>query len=332
MSEAPHHGGLNPRPTWLLRNERARADAELDAAATEICARGWPLRCVSLEDFEGEDFVAQLRAMLGAATEAGAERIALAGGDGTMHAFVEAWAAVDRAKLALVPLPYGTGNDLCRSLARLELPAVQQLESALLDPPRPMDLVVVEGPERPRRWMINAATIGAATRATSAASSEAKDHMGWLAYVIEGLRQAEVEPWGLRAVVDGETAFEGEALFAAVANGRTAGGGWVVAPDAWLDDGCIDLRILGADTPLSGALLEQLWERLRGLAEPKAKADSAYRQLRGRRIELHFEPTQPCNLDGESFEANPLCFEVHARALAVVGSGAAPGFEGQPSD
>jgi diacylglycerol kinase (ATP) len=165
----------------------------------------------------------------------GITRLVVAGGDGTQHWAAQALAGTDCA-LAVVPL--GTGNDLAATLrlpSDLE-PAVRQ---ALTGPVRSIDLVRVGD-----RYAIGYVGVGFDAEVARFANREVKLLRGPLVYfyaVIHTLITFEPPSF---TVESDHGHFSGRAMFVVAANLPRFGGGMLIAPDAAIDDGLLDLVIL----------------------------------------------------------------------------------------
>ncbi|MGY1780106.1 diacylglycerol/lipid kinase family protein [Geodermatophilus sp. SYSU D01036] len=179
-------------------------------------------------------------------------RLAVAGGDGSVHAVV---AALDRAgaldpadPLGVVPL--GTGNDLAGALGLPDDPAAAA-RCVLDGPPRPLDLLRDDA----GGVVVNAVHAGIGVRAADEAAG-LKERLGVLAYpvgaAVAGIAGAEHR---LRVTVDGAvvTAPAGWAadgatplLMVGVCNGPTIGGGTALAPGADPGDGLADVVVSAA--------------------------------------------------------------------------------------
>ena len=104
----------------------------------------------------------------------------------------------------------------------------------------------------------------------------------------------------------------GKLLVLAVGNGRQAGGGHVLCPDALLDDGLLDVSIL-PDPPR-----EERAEALRDLIrEGKASLLRHAVTARVPWLELEAPEAMQVNLDGEPISGTRLRFEVLPGALRV---------------
>ena len=102
------------------------------------------------------------------------------------------------------------------------------------------------------------------------------------------------------------------ALNVIVANGRTAGGGTVVAPMANPEDGLLDVVIVR-----TGTMLQLSGVAARLLAGNYVESDIVTHQ-RARRVEIKSEPGMWFNVDGELITREPVVFFVEPQALQVV--------------
>ena len=248
----------------------------------------------------------------------GCEGVVAAGGDGTLHEVVAGLLALEEGErpwLGVVPL--GTGNDFATAAGLVPEDLGEALEVAIHGPLRDLDVIAAAG-----RPVLNMATGGAVTGITAETPEALKALLGRVAYVLMGLGRADrLRPHEL--VVKGPgLEWHGRALAYGVANGRTAGGGVVVAPDATADDGLLDVAVLphpGADEQAS--LLRLFLEE--GLGEGEGIL-----RWRVPWVELSTRSGIPLDLslDGEpeTFESGRARMEVLPGALrfrAPVGSG-----------
>ena len=147
-------------------------------------------------------------------------------------------------------------------------------------------------------WVANLASGGFGTEVTTETHEGLKKWLGGLAYVLTGLsRLGRIEP--LRARLHGpDFEWEGEFIALGIGNGRQAGGGQALCPDALIDDGLLDVTIV---PPLEGELLATFGT---AMTEGKLAAldDVAVRrQLQW--IEIDAADALTLNLDGEPVEA-----------------------------
>lgn len=228
---------------------------------------------------------------LDAALDQLAERtLVVAGGDGSLHAVINALHRRDQLKgLTVGLLPLGTGNDFARGL---ELP-LDPAEAAgvLIDGvPRALDLLLDDADA----VVVNSVHAGAGAEAGRAAESW-KERWGRAGYALGAVRAVLAPPEvRLRVVVDDEevcTASD-RILQVAIGNGPYVGGGAPLTPDARPDDGLADVLVsathgLGARLVYGAGLLIGRHHR-----HPDVTA------VRGREVAIEGEAFW-CSEDGE---------------------------------
>jgi diacylglycerol kinase (ATP) len=163
------------------------------------------------------------------------------GGDGTVCTLA-GLAAERRGVLAIVPS--GSGNDLARHLAvpRGDVSAA----AALLATGRVacVDLGRASADDGSTAWFTTVANAGFDAEANRWANGVERIG-GTPLYVLAVLRTlSSYAPHRVRVAVDGDV-LETDAWLVAVANTRSYAGGMVIAPDASLDDGTLDVCIVG---------------------------------------------------------------------------------------
>lgn len=236
------------------------------------------------------------------ALAAGYPTLIAGGGDGTLREVAEALAlAGGQASLALLPL--GTANDFCRAAGIPLLPAEAL---ALLEcEPRPIDLGEVDG-----QLFLNMATGGFGSRVTANTSEELKKLLGGAAYFLTGLsRFAEVHSAFGRFGGPG-FAWEGDFLALGIGNGRQAGGGHVLCPQAQVNDGLLDVCIVPASQDVVGTLGTLLSGGILGLEAVSVSARLPW-------LEVEAPEGLDINLDGEPLESRHLHFAARPGALRV---------------
>ncbi len=232
-----------------------------------------------------------------------------AGGDGTLNEVVAAGhqaGALDRLTFAVLPL--GTANDFARSVGFDPEDPVAGLERIAAAKPIPIDLGQANGVP-----FVNVATCGMGSDLEPGADPILKRLAGPAAYILTGLaRAADLTPLRGRLHGPGFT-WAGEFIGLAVGNGIQAGGGFVLCPDAKIDDGLLDVAILPEMTfEFLSALLTDLSED--GL-------DAWRRRLvRVRLASLHVETeaTVTFSLDGQPHRDRRFNFSVEARTVPFV--------------
>jgi len=169
------------------------------------------------------------------AVRAGAAVVAAAGGDGTIH---EAAQALVATKTALGVLPMGSGNDYIRALG---IPKDLAAAAAVLarGATRTVDVADVNG-----HYSLN--SFGMGVEGQIAADYKRmrflKGEVGYLSATI--MEVVRFRAFRAEVAGDGWT-FAGKLLSVSVMNGPYAGGGYHLAPQARLDDGVLDVGLIG---------------------------------------------------------------------------------------
>jgi diacylglycerol kinase (ATP) len=238
------------------------------------------------------------------------------GGDGTVGACAGGLAdAGPAAGAALGVVPAGGGNDAARSLG---LPPRDPLAAAALLPRlrrRPADLARVGE----RRYLVVAGA-GFDAEVNRVANQRLAWARGWARYAGALLVQLAVgRPAGFTLTLDGQ-ARELRAWFVAVANCQSYGGGMRVAPGARLDDGHLDVVVVG-DVG-KGEFLRTFPKVFSG----RHVEHPAVSVHRARRVELAADRDLHVYADGEPAGVLPAAFEVHPAAVTVLAADRAPGF------
>ena len=185
------------------------------------------------------------------AVAAGAERIAIVGGDGSINEAVNGLVGEDGERIAghvvLTVVPVGTGGDFARSIGMSDV----SLETALGEASeRKIDLGRAEltGHDgRPLvRHFINISSFGSSGLIVDMVNKTSKRFGAKASFLwgtVKGL--AKYENQRVHLVVD--DVFDREIVVntVAVANGRYFGGSMKIAPSALLDDGRFDVVIIG---------------------------------------------------------------------------------------
>lgn len=243
-----------------------------------------------------------------AAEAVDADLVVAAGGDGTVREVAEGLTSGEgdtRAALAILPL--GTANDFA-SAAGLPLddPSAA-LRAAVEGRARTIDVVRCGD-----RAFVNMATGGFGARVTSETPEGLKRALGGLSYLVAGVgRISEIE--AARGTLRGpDFEWSGAFLALAVGNGRQAGGGVVLFPEATVDDGRLDVRIVPEGDGAGHLLLEAL------VRDRRTVMDEASTAHTGAWVEIETEEPLQVNLDGEPVRGTSFRFEVEPGALRCV--------------
>lgn len=229
----------------------------------------------------------------------GVDTIIAGGGDGTLSEVATALAHRDEETAALPALgllPLGTANDFA-SAANIPVDPQAALRLLRAAPALPIDLLRLRANDE-THWAANLASGGFGTQVTTETHEGLKKLLGGLAYVLTGLSKlGRIEP--LQARLHGPGfAWEGEFIALGIGNGRQAGGGQALCPDALVDDGLLDVTVV---PPLDGDLLATFGTAMRDGKEAALDRAAIRRRLPWMEIESALPLT--LNLDGEPVEA-----------------------------
>ena len=228
-------------PHWrLILNGKSAGDEALREAVATMRERGIALEVrVTWEAGDAKRYVSE-------AIADGVGTLIAAGGDGTLSEVATALADRDEPAdglpaLGLVPL--GTANDFANA-AQVPLEPLPALEMIASAPSASIDLLKLIAEDGSTHWCANLASGGFGTQVTVETDEGLKKMLGGLAYLITGISKlGRIEP--LQARLRGpEFQWQGDFIALGLGNGRQAGGGQVLCPEAFVDDGLLDLTVV----------------------------------------------------------------------------------------
>jgi diacylglycerol kinase (ATP) len=248
------------------------------------------------------------------AVEDGCGTIVVAGGDGTLNEVLNGIAAeeaFEAVTLGLVPL--GTGNDFAAALGIPTSPE-EALDVLLRGHIVRVDVGEVNG-----RVFVNTSGGGFIAEVSVAVTPQLKTIAGRLAYLVGGAQALfEFEP--VRATIAFDAGGErlDLRLYAfAVCNSRLIGGGRLIAPEAVIDDGLLDVCLIEAMTALEFVALA------RKVADGDHIADPRVRYMKAAGLQIELDRQVHVNTDGEVLEASACHYQVRPRAARFL-AGDAP--------
>jgi len=238
-------------------------------------------------------------------------RIVAVGGDGTVQEVVNGIMASEAIGASLGIVPVGSGNDLARSVGLPRDPAAAWTV-AIGRGERSIDLMHATSGDGRERWFGSAGGIGFDAQVAAEMASRSgwqRGRAGYLLTTLSELRRFDNRSVELR--MDGVVT-TAQVLFVAVANGEYYGGGMRITPGARVDDGMLDLCIVGNISRLTA--LAQLANLYRGthVNHPQVEVQ------RGRSVSITGDPATLVHLDGEPFGGLPVSVEVHAGRLTIA--------------
>ena len=235
------------------------------------------------------------------ALDAGYTTLIAGGGDGTLRDIAEAIVRKS-SEVSLVLLPLGTANDFARA-AGIPLEPEQALD--LLDvTPQAIDLGEVGG-----QIFLNMATGGFGSQVTANTSEDLKKVLGGAAYLFTGLSRFSELSAAYGELQGPDFHWQGDLLALGIGNGRQAGGGHVLCPEALVDDGLLDISVLPA--------AQEVVSTLKDLLAGGLGIDNMFVRARLPWVEIKVAQGLDINLDGEPLQVDSLRFTVQAKALRV---------------
>ncbi|MGD9644800.1 MAG: lipid kinase YegS [Pirellulales bacterium] len=238
------------------------------------------------------------------------DTVVAGGGDGTINQVVDALVcaggdsigADERPALGILPL--GTANDFAHA-NEIPLDPVAALKQIANSPARAIDVGRVG-----ERTFVNVATGGFGTQVTVETSEDLKRVLGGAAYLLTGLTRFSSIHGSTGSFRGPDFAWQGKFLVLAVGNGRQAGGGHLLCPNAWIDDGLLDVSIL-PDVALVD-LPAALGNLMRGGV---AAVEQTVVRVRVPWLEIRSDSPLDINLDGEPISGREFRFEVRPGAI-----------------
>jgi diacylglycerol kinase (ATP) len=239
----------------------------------------------------------------------GRELIIAAGGDGTLNEVINGIGEnIGDAAVGLIPL--GTGNDFARTIG---VPA--DIEEAIdlirAGETRPVDLVRVTSDAV--RYFVNVSAGGFSGLMNEKLTAEMKKTWGPLAY----LRSAAAALPELRAyqttlAFDNAESLRIELYNVVVANGRYVAGGTLIAPEAAIDDGLLDIVLIPKRPAAELAVLAAQ------VAMGTHLSSETIVFRRASKLTVNSSPGMWFNVDGELVGNEPARFEILSRALRFI--------------
>jgi diacylglycerol kinase (ATP) len=243
------------------------------------------------------------------AIASGCETVIAAGGDGTLNEVINGLAEhIDEIRVGLLPL--GTGNDFARMLA-LPSSVDDCIDALRLGHTRAIDLVRVTSDQV--RYFINVSAGGFSGTVNEKMTPEIKQTWGPLAYLrcaAEAL--PELSAYRTRVTLDDVTNTELDLYNVVIANGRYVAGGTLIAPEAEIDDGLLDIVLVPtSEAPALAVLAAQI-----AVGAHLDSESIVFR--RAAKVAVNSTPGMWFNVDGELVGNEPAVFEILPRAVQFL--------------
>lgn len=303
---------LNPTSGFPHRRQ------ELPEALDALMAAGW-----TVDTLEPQSPADTERVAADAAFQ-GYDAVLAGGGDGTVHQVANGLLAVQEAgrpipRLGVLPL--GTANVLAHDLDLTPLPqlvpralvieAARQLTRATTGW---IDVGRVTLADGRQRYFVCWAGVGldAAVAAAVENQAKAKGALKPAMYAVSTLRElGRAETVARYRLKVDRTQWSGHGVLAVVSNIRHYALVLSMAPQAYLDDGLLDVVLF------QGSMVEAVVPLMKLLTGLHIQ-DAAVGYAQARRIEVETDPPRPVHLDAEPYSHTPIVVEVVPQALPVL--------------
>ena len=241
------------------------------------------------------------------AVQNGVERLIIGGGDGSVNEVVDAMAKLPREKRpTLAILPLGTANDFATA-CKIPLESLDALRFAVQGTPIPVDIVQAND-----RHFVNIATAGFGAQITVDTPVALKNFLGGGAYTLTGVLKAiDFVPYSSNITTATNSFKDLHIVAGAICNGKQAGGGQVLAPNALINDGLLDI------VSISQFKLADIPQVLEEIKNPSVKGEFI-KYVQTSWLESESEKIIPVNLDGEPYSSHKIRFEVVPSAIDLI--------------
>jgi diacylglycerol kinase (ATP) len=230
-------------------------------------------------------------------------RLTVVGGDGTLSEVIN---GVLGTGVEIAIIPAGTGNDVARTMKLPYNDLLDSVDIALSGRSRAIDI----GAERERCFVSG---FGVGFPSLVAEQSRRVKWLGGSAAFAIAVFTAlhRMRPIRIRLILDGE----GEDLTCTsvlVQNTPYTGGGLLIAPDAVVDDGWLDVVVIGPIRKLD------LLVNFARVYEGSHRHHPAFSVYRARRVQIETDELLPKMFDGDVFGSAPVDIEVRCGAVHIV--------------
>jgi diacylglycerol kinase (ATP) len=288
--------------TCIILNPRAGGVSDLDAVMGQLGRLAGAEIRITSKPGSGARFAR-------AALKNGCDVIVAAGGDGTLNEVVNGIGEdAGEARVGLIPL--GTGNDFGRTIG-VPVDLETAIDLILAGDTRPVDLVRVTSDEI--RYFVNVSAGGFSGLVNEKLTPEIKKTWGPLAY-LRGAAAAlsELRAYRTTLAFDNTESLVLDLYNVVVANGRYVAGGTLIAPEALIDDGLLDVVLIPKRPAPELALLAAQM----ALGNHMTSESVVFRRTAS--LTVNSKPGMWFNVDGELVGNEPARFEILPRALRFI--------------
>jgi diacylglycerol kinase (ATP) len=231
------------------------------------------------------------------AVERGVEQLFIVGGDGTINEVIN---GIKDANIALGVIPFGTGNDLAKTLGISTKPRV--LENMMMNPETMLIRETNMASINERHFIIACGIGFDGLVAKRANESRIIKKLGALGYLVSALMTLRTfSPLEIDIRIDGQTHKIKNGWLLAVGNAPYYGGGMKICPSAMIDDDLLDLCMVSNLTKP---------KLLRFMPKVYSGKHAALKQyvtfFRGKRISIYCHGHAVAHADGELIDSSQL--------------------------
>jgi diacylglycerol kinase (ATP) len=199
-----------------------------------------PMMMAYNADWSGTEYPGHAIELARATGEQGYDLVVAAGGDGTVHEVINGLMQIpEKKRPALGIVPLGSGNDFAHILG-VPIDPAEALLSCITGQPHPLDMGKVSDENNRVEYFNNTIGIGFDAVVTIRSRKITAIH-GFMMYFIAVIQTILLNftPMDLHVVTDLES-WDESTVMLTVGNGPREGGGFLVTPDARLDDGILN--------------------------------------------------------------------------------------------
>jgi len=224
------------------------------------------------------------------------EIVVALGGDGTVNEVGEGVVGTD-AIFGVIPL--GSGNDFAKML-NISSNGGESIDTLLNEKIRTIDVIRVND-----RISLNTAGVGF-NGVVSDVAGKVKFLRGLSVYIYSVVKTAiRYKAIPLKISID-DKVVEDNIFMVSICNSKSEGGGFIVAPDAEIDDGILDVTIMRETSMM------KLLFNIRGAMNGKLNRLDEVTTIRGENIIIESELPMPLHVDGEVVSMSSSKYSYHS--------------------
>ena len=244
------------------------------------------------------------RELARAARASGASRVIAWGGDGTVNEVATALAFGD---IPLGIVAGGSGNGLAREL-KLPIRSEQALRAAIRGSARSIDVGTIDD-----RLFVNLAGIGFDAHVAAQFNSPHNRRRGARGYVMLTARSLFTYKRRRYVIIVNGERLAVDALLVVIANGTEFGNRMLIAPDARVDDGALDVVVVREGSRVA-TICSMPW-----LIARRVQRVRVWSSRRAQNVTIESDAPMPFHVDGEPvMGGTTLRATVHPGALRVI--------------